>query len=178
MRFAISLMLLLSVQFVTAQETAPPKVQKSEAKEMTVQPMSSAAPKLDRPGDERMSWNYAGDFDVPPSHPACQELGGDPRKACNALQVLTEIRSRLKAVPPTTKPVGSARIKVDFDVNQFGDVKQINVDYAGDKGLANQIIVALYGLPKFLPATKEGARAMGHCSFEYAPSLLFEEAGQ
>ena len=178
MRLTSSLILLLSVQFVTAQETAPTKVQKSEAKELKVQPMSSAAPMLDRPGDERMSWNYTGDFDVPPSHPSCQELSGDPRKACNAQQVLTEIRSRLKAVPPTTKPVESVRIKVDFDVNQFGDVKQINVDYAGDKRLANQIIVALYGLPKFLPATKEGARAMGHCSFEYAPSLLFGEPGQ
>ena len=124
MRFASSLILLLTVQFATAQETAPPKVQKSEAKEMTVQPMSSAAPMLDRPGDERMSWTYTGDFDVPPSHPACQELSGDPRKACNAQQVLTEIRSRLKAVPPSTKPVESVRIKVDFDAlrEEFGEL--------------------------------------------------------
>ena len=37
------------------------------------------------------------------------------------------------------------------------------------------MITALYGLPKFIPATNNGVRAGSHCSFSYAPSLLFKK---
>jgi hypothetical protein len=156
-----------------AQQTVPAKGTPEAAK---TAPLSSAAPILDKPGEERMTWNYTGTFEIPPTHPACGDMAGEPRKACTAEHVLAEIKSRLKAVPPTTKPPASVMINVDFDVNAFGEVKQITVDYAGDPVLANQIIVALYGLPKFIPANNAGARAPSHCSFAYAPSLLFEDA--
>jgi hypothetical protein len=169
------LLLAISTSLATmAQQTPPPKVVKDEAKEMKLEPLPSAAPILDRPGEERMDWAFTGTFDVPPTHPNCKDLAGEPRKACTAEQVLAEIKARLKAVPPATLPPASVRIVVNFDVDQFGLVKQIAVEYSGDKALANQIIVALYGLPKFLPATKDGARAPSHCTFDYAPSLLFE----
>jgi hypothetical protein len=173
MRTALLLLSALSYLTATAQNSPPPKVVKDEAKPMTLQPLPSAAPILDRPGEERMTWKFAGDFDVPPAHPKCAELVGEPRKSCTAQEVLTEIKTRLKAVPPATLPPASVRIVVDFDVDQYGDVKRIGVVYAGDQALANQIIVALYGLPKFNPATKEGARAVSHCTFDYSPALLF-----
>ena len=175
MRLHLLLLASCTAFATNAQETQPPKVVKDEAKEMKLAPLPSAAPILDRPGEERMGWAYTGAFDVPPAHPNCKELAGEPRKACTAEHVLTEIKERLKAVPPATLPPASVRIVVNFDVDPFGLVKQIAVEYSGDKALANQIIVALYGLPKFLPATKDGARTPSHCTFDYAPSLLFEE---
>jgi len=171
----ITLLLLALPLSLCAQQNPPPKVVKDAPKEMKAAPLSSAAPIIERPGEESMAWSFTGDHDVPPAHPGCKDLTGDGRGSCTAHQVLAEIKARVKTVPPANKPPGGERITVDFDVNQFGDVKQIAVDYGGDNVLANQIIVALYALPKFAPATKAGARSTGHCRFEYAPALLFEE---
>src|SRR4051812_20445866 len=98
MRIAVLLVLLFPLSSM-AQGTPAPKVVKSAPQEMKAQPLSSAAPILDRPGEERMAYDYTGDFDVPPAHPTCKDLAGEPRRSCTAQEVLAVIKARLKAMP-------------------------------------------------------------------------------
>ncbi len=172
----LAALFLATVPFaLLAQQTPPPKVVKDAPKEMKAAPLSSAAPILDRPGEERMTWTCTTEVDVAPAHPACKELAGDPRKGCTGEQVMAEIKAKVKPLPPEKRPPVSEMIKVEFDVNPYGDVKQPTLDYAGDKSLADQIMLALYALPRFAPATKGGARSAAHCVLEFAPTLLFED---
>ena len=154
------------------------RIVKDPPKEMKAAPADSAKaalPTMSREDMEQMEFQYIGAFTEAPAHPTCKDATGDQRKSCTAQQVLNEIRSRLEADPPATPPPATARVKVGFDVNQFGDVKGITVNYAGNDKMSEAVIAALYGLPKFLPATNNGVRAGSHCSFSYAPALLFEK---
>lgn len=122
---------------------------------------------------KQMEWQFMGAYTEPPAHPSCAAQKGEERKSCTALQVLNEIRSRLEATPPAKPPPPYARVRVGFDVDRFGDVKQITVNYGGDDTMSEAVITALYGLPKFEAASKDATKVASHCSFSYAPALLF-----
>ena len=153
------------------------RVVKDEPKEMkpVVDSTGKVIDVLDKQEMKQMEFQYTGAFTEAPGHPSCKDAVGEERKACTAKQVLNEIRARLQATPPAVPPPDYARVRVSFDVNQFGDVKGITVNYGGDDNMSEAVITALYGLPKFLPATNNGLRAASHCSFSYAPALLFKK---
>lgn len=124
---------------------------------------------------KQMEFQYTGTFTEPPAHPECKDAVGEARKACTAQQVLKEIRTRLNAAPPAVMPPAYARVRVGFDVDQYGTVKSVTVNYGGDDTMSEAVIQALYGLPRFIPAMNNGVRAGSHCSFSYAPALLFQK---
>lgn len=182
-RTAAVLFALCFVVQLRAQQDAGKvhRIVKDPPKEMQAAPAASAGtsapnvPTLSKEDMEQMEFQYIGTFTEGPAHPACAEATGDERKACTAHQVLAEIRSHLEAEPPASLPPAASRVKVGFDVNQFGDVKAITVNYAGNDQMSEAVVAALYHLPKFLPATNNGVRAGSHCSFSYAPALLFRK---
>jgi len=180
-RTAATLLALCLIAHAHAQQDAgkvhrivkdPPK----ELQATPAQPEKPAVPSLSKDEMEQMEFQYVGAFTECPAHPACAEATGEQRKACTAQQVLNEIRAHLDAEPPTNLASSNARVKVGFDVNQFGDVKGITVNYAGNDRMSEAVVAALYNLPKFLPATNNGVRAGSHCSFSYAPAALFKKA--
>ena len=174
MKRTISLMAISSVIIaIQAQRTAGSvhMIQRSEGTEMAPAPIDPRQPLPD--GTRPMTWAFTGDHAEPPAHPSCLEGSATERQACTGEAVLNEIRGKIKLAAPETMPPASVRVQVDFDVNQFGDVKQVNVTYGGDVSISRSIITALYALPKFIPAKKEGFRTASHCSFSYAPALLF-----
>lgn len=178
MRTLLSLFALLLMVTAHAQEGGKVhRIVKDPPKEM--KPATDTTGKvidvMSKEDMKRMEFNYTGAFTEAPAHPECKDATGDQRKACTAQQVLGTIRANLKATPPATPPPDYARVRVSFDVNQFGDVKAVAVNYGGDDTMSQAIIAALYNLPKFVPATNNGVRASSHCSFSYAPALLFAE---
>ena len=62
---------------------------------------------------------------------------------------------------------------VEFDVDGWGAVKGIQVDCGDEPELSKAVIVALYGLPKFVAGRKDDARVIDHCIFTYAITELF-----
>ncbi len=118
-----------------------------------------------------------GAFTVPSTHPACakgkpgQNAGSRAEDAvkCTAEEVLKQIRSKLKAEAPAYMDV----VVVDFDIDEYGDVKTIRANCASEPELGQAVIVALYGLPKFIPAKRDAARVPSHCTFQYPVADLF-----
>jgi hypothetical protein len=121
--------------------------------------------------------SITGVFTTPSSHAACAKGkpgtkagdSGEDRVACTAEEVLEQIRSKLKAEAPAYMDV----VVVDFDIDEYGDVKTIRANCASEPDLGKAVIVALYGMPKFIPAKKEGTRVASHCTFHYPVASLF-----
>jgi len=55
------------------------------------------------------------------------------------------------------KSSSTAPVVVTFVINQLGDMKDIRVEHNRTSDLSKKMIVALYALPKFTPATKGGS---------------------
>ena len=118
-----------------------------------------------------------GAFTVPSTHPACSKgkpgqitgSGVEDNLKCTAEEVLKQIRSKLKAEAPAYMDI----VVVDFDIDQYGDVKTIRANCASELELGKAVIVALYGMPKFIPAKKDAARVASHCTFQYPVADLF-----
>ncbi len=111
-----------------------------------------------------------GDFTVSCAHPACGKgKTAEERAACTAMEVLKEIKAHLKVEPPAYLD----QVNVDFDVDIYGYVKTIRANCGTAPELGKAVIIALYGLPQFIAAQKDGTRAASHCTFSYASSDLF-----
>ena len=118
-----------------------------------------------------------GAFTVPSSHAACSKgkpgqktgSGVEDDLKCTADEVLKQIRSKLKAEAPAYMDM----VVVDFDIDEYGDVKAIRANCASEPELGKAVIVALYGMPKFIPAKKEAVRVRSHCTFQYPVADLF-----
>ena len=112
----------------------------------------------------------SGDFTLSSAHPKCvQGKTTEERAKCSAGEVLREIRAHLQGAPPKSLDV----VVVEFDIDQYGDVKAINANTGNEAQVGQALIVALHGLPKFEPARKGDARAASHCSFAYAVGDLY-----
>ena len=88
---------------------------------------------------------------------------------CTAQAVLRQIRSKLKAEAPAYLDM----VVVDFDIDEYGDVKTIRANCASEPELGRAVIVALYGMPKFIPAKSDATRVPSHCTFQYPVADLF-----
>ena len=118
-----------------------------------------------------------GAFNSTSAHPACalvkpgRKPGPSPEELvrCTADEVLKQIRSRLKAEAPAYMDV----MVVDFDIDEYGDVKTIRANCASEPELGKAVIVALYGMPKFIPAKRDATKVASHCTFQYPVSALF-----
>ncbi len=118
-----------------------------------------------------------GAFTVQSIHPACAKMkagtktgaGAEEQVACTAAEVLKQIRSKLKAEAPAYMDM----VVVDFDIDEYGDVKTIRANCASEPELGKAVIVALYGMPKFIAAKKDAARVASHCTFQYPVADLF-----
>lgn len=111
-----------------------------------------------------------GDFTLSSAHPSCAKgTSTEERAACTAHEVLVLIHAQLKAERPKSIDV----VTVDFDVDEYGDVKAIRANTGTEPELGKALIVALYGMPKFIAAKKGDARVTSHCSFSYAVNDLF-----
>jgi len=114
-----------------------------------------------------------GAFTSPSSHPECtrSKAGSsvEDNVKCTAEAVLRQIRSKLKAEAPAYLDM----VVVDFDIDEYGDVKTIRANCASEPELGKAVIVALYGMPKFIPAKRDAARVASHCTFQYPVVDLF-----
>jgi hypothetical protein len=66
-------------------------------------------------------------------------------------------------------------VSISFAINQFGDMKDIRVEHTGSSDLPKKVIVALYALPKFIPAKMDGASVATTVSITYPYDALFAE---
>ena len=118
-----------------------------------------------------------GTFTAPSTHPACAKAkagaktgpSAEDNVKCTAEEVLKQIRSKLKAEAPAYMDM----MVVDFDIDEYGDVKTIRANCASEPELGKAVIVALYGMPKFIPAKRDAARVPSHCTFQYPVADLF-----
>lgn len=161
-------LLILSSTLLRAQEGDKPKVIRSEPVEMApagnvVRTSMSSTVAADPP-------MISGDFTESSAHPKCTTTKAvAERTKCTADEVLAHLREHLKAAPHKEAQV----VSVDFDVDEYGEVKAVRADAAGDPALGQALIAALYGMPKFVPAQKANARAAAHCTFQYPVADLF-----
>jgi hypothetical protein len=114
----------------------------------------------------------SGDHDVAPAPATCVEKQGQPRLNCLSNEVLAAIRAKMDPAD-AGKSYPSATVVVTFVINQFGDMKDIRVEHQGTADLSKKVIVALYALPKFTPATKGGSNVGSTVKVTYAYEALF-----
>ncbi len=67
----------------------------------------------------------------------------------------------------------SQPVLITFAINQFGEMKDIRVEHTGSSDLPKKVIVALYALPRFVPAKKDGASVGTVISLSYPYDALF-----
>lgn len=146
-----ALLLFVSISIASAQESDTPTVVKSDALELKAVEERPAGVIILSPAKAK------GDHDVPPLHPECSEQKGQDALDCTADRIKRLIREKLGEPKLDLEQWGSSVVGLDISINQFGEVKDIKVDHSGDDQLSRQVIIALYDLPKFVPATKDGA---------------------
>lgn len=169
---AILCLLILCSTLACAQEGAKPKVIKSEPVEMApagnvVRTSMSSSVAADPP-------MISGDFTESSAHPKCTTTKATAQRTkCTADEVLAHLREHLKAAPHQEAQV----VSVDFDVDEYGEVKSVRADAAGDPALGQALIAALFGMPKFEPAKKGATRTASHGHFSYPIEDLFAKPG-
>lgn len=165
----LSILIIGGTLGLSAQEkTAPvPRIEKSAPVEMAnpdAKPASIAPP---------TAVTIQGDHDTPPAPQACKGKSGQVVLDCLSREVLAAIRAKMDPLDATSS-VSPALVVVTFVINQFGDMKDIRVEYNGTSDLSKKVIVALYTLPKFAPATKDGSNVGTSVKVTYPYKALFE----
>ena len=148
-----------------AQEPVTPTVVKSDGVEMKAIKAEPASAMAVAPP------SATGEFDTPPSHPDCAKAEGQACLDRTSSLILTKLKSSMGAPSQDLATHGDQVVSISFGINQFGDMKDIRVqEQVGDKDLYQKIMVALYDLPKFTPAIKNGAAtgATMHINYSYA----------
>lgn len=113
-----------------------------------------------------------GDIDVAPAPPACNDTEGQDRSSCIHKEVLAAIRKGMDASADRSGP-HSHPVMITFVINQFGEMKDIRVEHTGSTELPKKVIVALYALPKFSPARKDGKAVGSTVKITYPYESLF-----
>jgi hypothetical protein len=150
-----------------AQETKEPTVVKSGAVEMKAVDERPAGVIILSPAMAK------GDFDVAPSHPSCEKMKGQEQLDCTAAEVKKVIRSKMKEPALDIKQWGTSAVSIFFTINQYGEVKDVRVDHSGDAELSKHVMVALYDLPRFVPARKAETNVTSSMQVNYRYEELF-----
>ncbi len=116
-----------------------------------------------------------GDFDVAPAHPTCENSKGQERLDCTAAEVKKIIRSKMKEPGLDLKQWGTSAVSIMFAVNQYGEVKDVRIDHSGDPELSRNVMVALYDLPRFVPARKGEGNVSANMQVNYRYEELFPQ---
>lgn len=117
----------------------------------------------------------AGDMDKVPYHPDCEGKVGQESLDCSAAEIRQLIAEKLGDPALEMEQWGSSAVGIGFTINQFGEVKDIRVDHSGDQELSKKVIIALYDLPKFIPASKEGKAVNSSMQVNYRYEDLFRK---
>jgi hypothetical protein len=147
------------------QPTNPPRVVKSDAKEIK---LGEGGKPAVAPAQNAMTWEITGAFDIAPAHPECAAAIGDDRDACTAEQVLKSLQSQGSIKSEAVAMV----VDVSFTVNEYGEVKDIRIQGIADQAFMQKVIVALYAMPRFAYATKGDARSSARCLYHVPAALL------
>ncbi|MBP6575215.1 MAG: hypothetical protein KA230_12250 [Flavobacteriales bacterium] len=158
--------------FLRAQQpTNPPRVVKSEPKEIKLEEGGTPAV---APVQNAVIWEITGGFDVGPAHPECATAVGTDRDDCTANRVLKGLQSQGTINPDAVAMV----VDVSFTVNEYGEVKDIRIQGIADQAFMQKVIVALYAMPRFVYATKGDARSSARCLFHVPAALLVGTGGK
>ncbi len=158
-----------SFSIAMAQEEKPATVVKSGGMEMKAVDERPNSVIILSPASAK------GDFDKLPHHPECEGKEGQESLDCTAAQIRKLSAEKLGAPGLDMEQWGSSAVAINFTINQFGEVKDIRVDHSGDQELSKKLIVALYDLPKFDPATKEGKAVNSSMQVNYRYEELFRK---
>ena len=151
---------------LSAQEKATPRIEKSAPVELVnpdAKPTSIAPP---------TAVTIQGDHDTPPAPQACKEKSGQVLLDCISREVLTAIRAKMNPADATSGPHAYPVI-VMFQVNQYGEMDDVRVEHTGSADLPKKVIVAVYGLPTFVPASKGGVAVGTNVTVTYPFEALF-----
>ncbi|MBK6946168.1 MAG: hypothetical protein IPH21_16100 [Flavobacteriales bacterium] len=160
-----SILLLSSTGLCWAQQPTTPTIVKSDGVEMQAIKAEPA------PDMVIAAPSATGEFDTPPSHPDCAKAEGQACLDRTSSLILTKLKTSMGVPSQDLATHGNKVVSISFGINQFGDMKDIRVqEQVGDKDLYQKIMVALYDLPKFTPAMKDGATtgATMHINYTYA----------
>jgi hypothetical protein len=116
-----------------------------------------------------------GDFDVPPAHPECAEREGQESLDCTSVHIQRSIARQLGEPSLNMEQWGSSVVGVTFNINQYGELKDVRVDHSGDGTLSQQVMLALYDLPKFEAATKDGNTVHSSMQVNYRYEDLYRK---
>lgn len=161
--------LLLAIPcFCCAQETETPTIIKSDGIEMqAINPDPAPDMAIAPP-------SATGEFDTPPSHPDRGKAEGQACLDRTSALILAKLKESMGTPSQDLATHGNDVVSISFGINQFGDMKDIRVqELVGDKNLYQKIMVALYDLPKFTPAMKDGAAAGATMRVNYRYADLF-----
>ncbi|MEO8069224.1 MAG: hypothetical protein ABI599_16110 [Flavobacteriales bacterium] len=163
--FMLALLGSFSCVLCAQQPAAPPKVVKSEAKELKTHGKGAPAA---APTQDTITWQFTGAFDVGPAHPECATMPVQERDACTAQHVLQGILNQ-----GTVDPVSLALVvEVSFGVNEYGEVKDIKVEGIADQRFMQKTVIAVSNMPRFAYATKAETRTGSRCLFRIPAALL------
>ena len=164
------LYILSCVLFATvAHGQVEMKEVKDEAKEM-----KSKAPAQLEATDYR--YVFKGDVDKTLAHPDCDDAQGGEREDCTVELILADIKKSLNYDASMSKPLEKdLDVEIGFSVNEFGNVKNIKVQYSGDVRLTQAIIQALYSIPRMSAAEKEGVAVPSSCQITYPYAAIFPQ---
>lgn len=161
MRHLAAFLFLATVRIAVAQEGG----QSPRPATLVLTPVTKLEPPL--------KVSVLGEHDTPPATPGCEGQKAQARLDCLARDVMKAVRSRLETSAQQVY-ANSEPIVIDLSINQFGEVKQINVKHAGTPDLPRQVNVAVYAMPKFIPAMKGEAGVASVVSISMPPSALFQ----
>lgn len=156
--------------FATALSAQEPvmRIEKSVPVEMQADPKKTAPSAT----VQQMNVVVSGTPDVVPAPAACKEKTKQDRLDCMHGEVLTALRAKLTEADAGAGPLGSP-VVISFAINEYGEMKDIHVDNASSPDLPKKVIVALYAMPKFAPAEKDGKTIGTKVTVSYPFDALF-----
>ncbi|HQW04527.1 MAG TPA: hypothetical protein PLV08_02560 [Flavobacteriales bacterium] len=167
-----SLLLACSIGLSTiilAQEDKAPQVVKSEAMEMQVATTPSITFTEILP---QTKVEVIGLSDVAPAPAACDGTADQARVDCLGREVLKAIQEKLKTAGVAADDSGYP-VSVAFALNEYGEVRSVQVERTGGTDISKHVIVALNGIRDFRPATQEDTPVGVGIRITYPAELLF-----
>jgi hypothetical protein len=167
-RFILFILLCSAMFQIRAQEEKPVTVVKPGTTEMKAADERPAGVIILSPA------TATGDFDVPPAHPECVEMEGQEMLDCTSKKILELVKQKTETPMLDMEQWGTSHVSINFSIDQFGGVKDTRVEHSTDKDLHKKVILGMYELPNFQPATKDGKSTGSSMQVNYRYEELFQ----